>query len=190
MTDQSREAAVTRGEFLDAIQAIVSKIEASDTKTASKIDEINSRGRYNASTIIGILALLGAAIGFGVKNLSDVSTLMVVSTGNTSGLAELQKTTAQLATVTMTTDDRSKSNAETLSELRERTRGLEANLAAVAIENETQHKWMADVFNQEAQHTDTLLRIIADNPGVSLPERRYWPLNHFGEGYQLNGKKH
>lgn len=78
----------------------------------------------------------------------------------------------------------------TIGELRERTRGIEANVAAVAIENETQRQWMADVFNQEAQHNDTMFRIIADNPDVKLPERRYWPLNHFGEGYQLNGKKH
>lgn len=173
------ELPVTRGEFEDAI-----------TRISNKIDEINRSKQVSWQLVVAVIALLGGAVGFGVKNLSDVSTLVAVATVHTSAIDDFRGRIGGLETDVKGNTTRITINTGVIDDFRERIRGLESNLQGVAIENETQHKWLADTFNQETQHLDTLMHIVADNPGVKLPERRYWPLNHFGEGYEMNGKKH
>jgi hypothetical protein len=106
--------------------------------------------------IISILGLALVVLGFGIKNLVDVATVKSVA----------------------------ESSSASILELRERTRALEAHEKAIQTENETQHKWLADVHNLELQRLDMMLALKLHG----WPGRSYFPLSKIGGADSINGK--
>ena len=72
-----------------------------------------------------------------------------------------------------------------ISELRERTRAVEAAL----VENETQHKWIADVFNSMRSTIDQRTRAYWDGTKIVYPDENDTVLESIGEA-RKNGNGH
>lgn len=122
---QHADHPVTRREFNEALD-----------KISGRIEELFRAKQVSWPLILGIAGLALTVLGFGIKNLSDVSALA----------------------------SQSASSAASVSDFRERIRALEANTHAIVVENETQNRWMADVANLQDQYLEALIR--AHHPSV------------------------
>lgn len=154
--DSDPHAPVTRAEYSELRTAFASFSEhtgAALKEIADKLRGIEGARQVTLPSVLAIIGLAGAAFGFAIKNFSDVASL------------------AHKA------DD----TAESVSDFRERLRSVETGTKAIAIEQETQNKWMADAVNTQIERQDLLNALFAQGVKFDLPERGYFPLLRIGD---------
>jgi len=161
-----RDHAVTRGEFDDFKDQVLGAI----TAVQRKLDDAAKDKQWSLPTIALVVAVLGAPLVFTVRNLyqgeETAKTLADHLEFSTSKAAELDQGLAAL---------RAHFDADN-SDMRERTRALEAG----QVENETQHRWLADVMNLRADLNHQMERARIEDGKIVYPDQSYWPLNGIG----------
>lgn len=126
-------------------------------KIASKIDELFRAKQVSWPLIVAIGGLTVTILGFGITNWAR---MVAVETATGA-------------------------HSVTIEDFRERIRATEAHSVAMQTENETQHRWLADVIRLEMQHREQL----AAMKYPDWPARNYWPLQGIGNANSINGKK-
>ncbi|HEX7784832.1 MAG TPA: hypothetical protein VF653_01300 [Methylomirabilota bacterium] len=126
MTDLDN-APVTRRELGELRQAFFTEL----ANLERKIEELFKAKQFDWRIVMGALALIGGAVGFGVKNLTDIAAVKALANSHSSAIEDF----------------------------RSRIRGNEVKVSAIQIENETQNRWMADVQNMEADFMLMLMRM-------------------------------
>lgn len=153
--EADRSGTVTRGEFDDFKDQVLGAL----TSVQRKLDDAAKDKQWSLPTIALIVGVLGAPLVFTVRNLyqgeETSRTLADHLAFSTAKAAELDAG---------------------LASLRERTRALEAG----QIENETQHRWLADVMNLRADLNHQMARARIVDGQIVYPDQSYWPLNGIG----------
>ena len=127
-----------------------------------RIEELFRARQLNWPLVLSIIALVGAAAGFGIKNLVE--------------------------TAAVTTDVRATSLS--IDDFRERIRGMESDIRALATEQESQNRWMADTHNLHIQMLDREMRAFCTedrNHKLIFPDMDYWPLGQIGRAVPGEG---
>lgn len=158
-----RSHAVTRGEFDDFKTQVVSSLAT----ISKKLDDQAKEKQWNLPTIIAVVAVLGAPLAFTIKNLYQ-------------GEETARALADHLDFASKKADELDKGNAD----LRERTRALEA----ANVENETQHRWLADVMNLRADMNHQMERARIEDGKIVYPDQSYWPLKGIG-GIDHSGER-
>lgn len=116
---------------------------------SSELKDLVRAKQVNWPLVVGVLALAGTLIGVAVKNL-----------------VESAATSSQVGT-----------HADSISDFRERIRATESQLRGLQIEEETQHRWLADSLNQSVQYLSNLSKVHHPED----PPLAYWPLAEIGK---------
>lgn len=147
--------AITR--LSEAIKAQGESFAAAINKSDARIEELFRSRQWNWPLVLSVVALLGAGLGFGIKNLVEVAAMASAVDSNTIAV----------------------------DEFRERVRGLESTSRAMQIEEETQHKWIADATNMQSQ----LIHLMMQIHHPETPPISYWPMTGIGKAAEIDGSR-
>jgi hypothetical protein len=166
MDEMKNNGAVTRVEFdlfKGQVQESFKALHEDILAQGRRIEELFRARQLNWPLVLSVIALVGAAAGFGIKNLVE--------------------------TAAVTTNVHN--NNAAIDDFRERIKGMESNFRALAIEQESQNKWMSDVHNLQTQMLDREMRAFCTedrNHKLIFPDMDYWPLNQIGREVHGEGQ--